>query len=155
MFKILSHNLALATFMACLILTIPACKKSDRKSKTEYLTQGSWKQVKYEQRAGTTGAWVDLTGTPPSCELDNLLIFLITGTYEANEGATKCNSGDPQIIDAGTWSFLTNETQISITSTGSSPDVADVDWLDDNTLQVTSNYTFGTTTYYDRQTFSH
>ncbi|MBK8609696.1 MAG: lipocalin family protein [Chitinophagaceae bacterium] len=155
MIKINLRSTILSLFTAGLLMTFSACKKSDdTKSRTEYLIQGNWKEIKYEQRVGT-GAWVDLTGTPAACEADNYVKFSSNGTYESNEGATKCNPGDPQIIDTGTWSFLTNETQISITSTGSTPDVGDINQLDDNTFVITTSYVFGITTYYDRYTFSH
>lgn len=156
MIKMLTNRLVLIIFTTCLIMTLPACKKStdDVKSKTVYLTQGNWKEIKYETKTDN-GPWVDQTGTPLACVADNYIKFLTSGTYEANEGLVKCNPGDPQILDAGTWSFLTNETQLSTTSTGSTPDIVDINQLDDNTLIVTYSYVFGTSTYYDRTTFSH
>lgn len=138
---------------------IESCKKSDPpapKSKTTLLTQGSWKTVKEETKTGT-GAWIDVTGSIQACDKDNIFIFRTNTTFEENEGATKCNPGDPQIIGTGNWSFGNNETQLNLTPTGFPPPfrIYSLDQLDESTLMVTYTYTIGGITYYERSTVGH
>src|SRR5712675_410732 len=42
-----------------------------------------------------------------SCELDNLITFKVDGNGVIDEGATKCNSTDPQTTNF-VWSFKSN-----------------------------------------------
>ena len=135
------------------ILTISSCKKDKAKSKTDLITAGGWKIVKAEQKAGTS-AWIDVTPSA-ACEKDDVMIFNTNGTFEANEGATKCSPADLQIYDTGTWSFESNETQLKTTSTGSPSYTVSIDQLDESTFVTTETYTSGGTTYYYRTTASH
>lgn len=146
----------MAAFLISAALILPSlssCKKDSPKSKTAFLTKANWKIVKSESRAGT-GAWVDHTSSVP-CEIDDYVVFRTNGTYESNEGATKCSPGDPQIIETGTWAFMTNETQLATTPSGSTALVIDINQLDENTLVVVLSFSNGGVTYYDRTTFGH
>lgn len=44
------------------------------------------------------------------CLLDNTFIFRNNSiqSYDNNEGASKCNSSDPEIIENGNWAFTAN-----------------------------------------------
>ncbi|RYY94063.1 MAG: hypothetical protein EOO11_18625 [Chitinophagaceae bacterium] len=55
-------------------------------------------------------------GTMTPCRLDNQYIFAAGGTGTMNEGATKCNAGDPQTAPF-TWAFANNETSIDLGGT--------------------------------------
>jgi len=80
------------------------CKKSSSdktKTKTELITQTSWKF----DNAKVSG--VDVSSFLQTCETDNILSFSSNGTGVVDEGATKCNSGDPQ-TNPFNWSFTTN-----------------------------------------------
>lgn len=136
------------------LLTISSCKKDKAKSKTDLITAGGWKIVKVEEKAGT-GAWIDETGTYLTCELDNVNTFRTNATYEITEGTTKCSPTDPTVVDNGTWSFESNETQLKTTSTGSSPYTVSIDQLDESTFVSTETYSSGGVTYYYRTTASH
>jgi hypothetical protein len=152
------HLMPILMMGICAIIAGASCKKSSSspKSKSEYLTQATWKFVKSEYRVGTTGAWTDDTNTYGACEKDNLYIFRTNATYEANEGATKCFAADPQIIESGTWSFGANETQVLTRPTGSSSaDIVNIEQLDDNTFISTASSGGGGITYYYRLTFGH
>ena len=132
------RSTALLTLITAFVLSIGACKKDAAKSKTVLLTQSNWKIVKEESKSGS-GPWVDNTSTL-ACEKDNQLVFSTTSTLELNEGATKCNPTDPQIIGTGTWSFLTNETQLQIVVFGLTP-IYSLDQLDDNTMVLSRSET--------------
>jgi len=45
------------------------------------------------------------------CDLDNFFRFNTNGTYTADEGATKCDTANPQ-TDTGTWSWAASETKL-------------------------------------------
>lgn len=95
---------------------IVSCKKSDSKSasRTELLAKSAWK---YD----TAGIDNDNNGTidlapPPNtvddCERDNLIYFNADGTGTLDEGASKCESGDPQTWPF-TWSFNADQTAVN------------------------------------------
>jgi len=117
-------RLNLASFVVFSIsLLFVACSKSDSnnnsKTKTQLITQASWKF----SAASVNGADVSSLITP--CQKDNILTFSATGgTGTLDEGATKCNAGDPQTTPF-TWSFTNNETILHVSTiffTGGSSD---------------------------------
>ena len=100
-------------------VTASNCKKDKTtpKTKTELVSSSSWK---YE----SAGIDADNNGTgetpmPPgillNCQTDNVLVFMPNGTGTVDEGSTKCNAGDPQIIPF-TWSFTNSETVINFSA---------------------------------------
>ena len=141
-----------------LFFGVISCKKSNDavgKSRTELLTQAAWKLVKDETKTGT-GPWIDQTPFYSPCEKDDNFVIKLNGTYELNEGATKCSPTDPQIYETGAWVFLNNEAQIKTTSTGSSSsDTVSIDQLDENTLITSSSEVISGVTYYYRTTLGH
>ena len=143
---------ALLTLITAFVLGIGACKKDAAKSKTELLTQSNWKIVKEESKSGS-GPWVDITSTL-ACEKDNQYVFSTTSALEFNEGATRCNPADPQIIATGTWSFLTNETQLQVIAFGSTS-LFSLDQLDENTMVISRSETIGGIVETQRSTVGH
>lgn len=100
----------IVTLFAALNL-FSSCKKDNDdppKTKRELLVQASWKY-----KSATVG------GLPytsfPSCQTDNTLSFNTAGTGVVDEGASKCNGGDPQ-TNPFTWSFQNAETEIQLSS---------------------------------------
>jgi hypothetical protein len=153
--KSIKISVSILSIVTLFAIAFSSCKKNSSKSKAELLTQAGWKEVKFESKTNN-GAWVDVTGNPPTCDKDNISLFKTNNTFEYNEGATKCSATDPQIIATGVWAFGANEATISITFTGSNiPDVAAVDQLDESTLVITTTDVSGANTYYDRTTYSH
>ncbi|RDC66518.1 lipocalin family protein [Adhaeribacter pallidiroseus] len=53
-----------------------------------------------------------------ACNRDDTFRFAKNGTYELNEGPTKCNANDPQVFQQGTWKVGYNN--LELTKTGSS-----------------------------------
>ena len=102
-------------FLALLSLT--ACKKdgSSSNSTKKDLISRNWKIT------ALTGTFpplptIDLYAQMSACEKDNILKISSNGTYVFDEGATKCVSTDPQIIESGNWSFNSTETKVTIGS---------------------------------------
>lgn len=147
MLRITLKTLGVITLL--LILVTSCKKKNDQKSKTELLTQKEWLYSKSEEKLNA-GAWVDDFPSWPACEKDNKIVFRTNNTMEENEGATKCDPSDPQIVFTSAWAFTENDTKITLFGTS-----ATVDQLDENTLIVTSQESVGGTTYYYRTTFRH
>lgn len=108
---------ALYTAIACLALvTFAGCSKDDggsSKSRTELITQSSWKYESAGIDADRNGI-VD-SPLPPGmidpCEMDNLITFNANGSGLVDEGPTKCNGGSPQTVPFS-WSLKDNEQTI-------------------------------------------
>ena len=96
-------------------LIVISCKKSsDSPSKTQLLTSATWK---YD----TVALDLDKDGKPDtpvppgyiaSCSLDNTITFKTDSTGTLDEGATKCNSTDPQSTTFH-WYFKNDNTLYS------------------------------------------
>lgn len=97
-----------------LLTIVPAlfisCGKDVKvKTKTELITSSSWKF----DHATSGGA--DISPFINACYKDNEVTFSANGNGSFDEGATKCNSGDPQTFNF-TWSFMTNETILNVSA---------------------------------------
>jgi hypothetical protein len=112
------HSLIMIGLLALMAFS---CKK-DEESKTDKLT-GKW----WINTAMTIDPAVIINGTSitdlwpqiPSCSKDDIQKFEDNGVYTFDEGTTKCSTNDPQTT-TGTWAFNSDETVISITTTGAS-----------------------------------
>jgi hypothetical protein len=103
-------------FLFAVICICYSCKKDkDDASRTELITSAAWKYDKAMVDSDSDGDGdIDVpAGTVDECEADNTLTFKTDGTGVINEGATKCDSGDPQTVNF-TWTFTNNETTINI-----------------------------------------
>jgi hypothetical protein len=106
----------LKSILAIFLLPIfffSACSKSSEnpppKTKTELLTQGSWKFD--HAMAGTT----DISSAPPlACYTDNTMTFSTNLTGTITEGANVCATPAPSTF---TWSFQNNETTLRFSFT--------------------------------------
>ena len=145
--------LPLICFTAFLFL-LGSCSKDKNDTpptKTELITQGSWKFS-----AATVGG-SDVSSFLQSCQKDNIMVFVAVGlTGTIDEGATKCNSGDPQ-TNPFTWSFGSGETVLNISATlftgGSS--VFNLVSLSSTQLVVSQNIMVGGTSQNAVVTFIH
>jgi hypothetical protein len=110
--------------LACSLL-FGACKKNNdkdntpaQKTKTELISTGTWKF------SSATVGGTNVSAFLQSCQKDNTMTFTATGTGTVDEGATKCNGGDPQ-TSPFTWNFASNETILHVSAvffTGGSND---------------------------------
>lgn len=136
-------------FAAFFVLLI-ACKKGSTVSgNMQLLTQQEWRIIKEEEKVNSD-PYVDYFPFVPACSQDDKYNFKTDGTYELNEGATKCNSSDPQIITTGTWQFTQNETRIRIDVNESA-----IDKLTNDTLRISGSYISNPDTNYYRTTLVH
>jgi hypothetical protein len=110
-------NIAVA--LTILLVSLFSCKKSETvvkpKTKTEFLAgtgSKSWKNTKAIATNG--GLTIDLVNSQPTCVVDNILTFSTTKTYEIREGATKCNTADPDLVLKANWSFNADETKFTV-----------------------------------------
>jgi hypothetical protein len=95
------------------VFFLSACSKSDDnpppKTKTELLTQGSWK---FDH---ATAAGSDVSNAPQlACYLDNVMTFSTNFTGTITEGANVCTTPAPATF---TWSFQDNETTLRFSFT--------------------------------------
>jgi len=120
-------------------ISLSNCGKDDDKTptptKTELLTTASWKF----STATLNGS--DASGFLQACQKDNIYTFAVANTGTIDEGGSKCNGSDPQ-TNPFTWSFLSNETILHISTvlfTGGSNDFTLVS-LSSTQLVVSQNY---------------
>ena len=106
------------------IPTTLSCKKSKdeknntTKTKTELLTTGTWKYTActvspaYDYY-GNGNTVTDIFSILLRCEKDDFETYKTNGTWEYNEGPTKCDGSYPQLFTEP-WRFADNETKIII-----------------------------------------
>lgn len=94
------------------VLFFSSCNKNDSPppTNTDYIIRAAWKFDK-----ATSGGF-DVSGTINACYKDNIMTFQANGNGVLDEGATKCNSGDPQTTNF-TWNFTNNATTLNISAT--------------------------------------
>jgi len=100
-------------FVLAVTFLFSSCKKE--KSKKELLL-GDWKRITMtiDPPQDVGGAIItDLYAQMEDCDKDNIYSFYENKTYKADEGATKCDSAEPQSF-SGNWQFLNNETELKI-----------------------------------------
>ena len=100
-----------------------SCKKendeSTGKTKTELLTSGSWKYTAciispaYDYY-GNGNPVTDIYAIMEPCEKDDFETFKTNGIWEYNNGPTKCDPSNPQIIYSEPWSFTSNEAKVMV-----------------------------------------
>lgn len=121
------------------VSAVVACSKkgSDPQplTRTQLLTAQKWR-VSSATIASPGQPTIDLTALSPPCKLDDYVQFATPSTYVVDEGATKCDSRDPQ-TQLGTWAFANNDTQLSISYTGDTY-TATVDELTASALKLTT-----------------
>jgi hypothetical protein len=138
-------------FLLSLTIFAISCKKSDDnsnnpvKTKTQLLTQSPWKNSVVLRRSNTTDPWVS-ANTPP-CSFDDITTFSTALTYSIDNGPTKCNSGEPQIVETGNWNFTANETHVNYNRDFGAGGTQLQDWtieqLDENTFVYTFYFPAG------------
>jgi len=103
--------------------SILSCNKDDddnntTKTKTELLTAGTWKYTAcvispaYDYYGDGVMA-TDLFAIFKPCEKDDFEVYKTDGTWEYNEGPTKCDPSYPQAFSEP-WSFTANETKLLV-----------------------------------------
>lgn len=131
-----------------------SCKKDEpAPSNTAKLTGKNWKMTAYTISPGILGQ-TNLYAGMSACEKDDFTTYNTNGTSVDDEGATKCNSSDPQTT-SGTWSWGANETTLIVKENGSSTAVVvNVLQNDGTTLKVSGQETVNNVVYTFTQTFT-
>jgi len=98
------------------LVTFSGCQKDDPPpppTKTELISR-NWKATAMTAVFPAPIGTVDALAQLQPCERDNIIKVKADGTYTVDEGATKCNPTDPQIVETGNWVFASNETKLTI-----------------------------------------
>ena len=106
------------------MITAFSCKKNENtsdnagtsKTKTELLTTGTWKYIGATINPGYDYYGDGITVTNifdimKTCEKDDFETYKTNGTWEYNEGPTKCDPSYPQLFSLP-WNFAANETKL-------------------------------------------
>jgi hypothetical protein len=154
--KIQRVALMLVISSATLILS---CKKEKNdnppKTKTELLTTGTWKYTAcivnpaYDYY-GNGNPVTDIFAIMESCEKDDFEIFKTNGIWEYNNGPTKCDQLDPQIIYSEPWSFTANETKVIVGTVECT-----ILELTETTLKLRYTFDDAGITYTEEDTYRH
>lgn len=105
-------------FLAMMILFY-SCKKekSTGSGNSQLITASTW--VFSSAQIDQNNDGVGDVAVPPSvltpCYTDNTLTFSANGSGVLDEGAAKCNPGDPQTV-AFTWSFTNAEQSVNFST---------------------------------------
>ncbi len=134
--KLNFRSLLIATLALGMMASMSACKK-DKKSKTELLTNNSWKV-----KAFTVNPAIDFGGQlitdlyafTDDCTKDDFQTFKDNGQVVTDEGPTKCGPNDPQTTTE-TWIFNSDETVITFTDAAGTYD-ATVTTLNEDQLII-------------------
>lgn len=100
-------------FFLALCMILFSCDKEDAgSSKTETLTNGSWKMRAYMTDYNKDGVYEENTfAFLEDCYKDNIYSFNSNGNLNIYEGRSKCTSIDPQTTTS-TWNFQDNESSL-------------------------------------------
>jgi hypothetical protein len=102
------------------LLLVTACNDDDSDPSPANTLTGTWQLEKYE-RQDSTGTYQDVTDVLfDPCDLDNTITFNSDGSYKVDEGASKCEEDDPQIIEQGTWTLIQDNSKLVTTADTSS-----------------------------------
>ena len=141
-----------ASLLLLLAAALGSCKKDNETtptasaSKADLLVAKSWRISAETSTYTVTGSTPIITNEyagAATCERDDFLKFNANKTAVFDEGATKCNTSDPQTQN-GTWDLTTNDTKLSLLdpSQGSIAFPFDVITLSANTLQLRYSYSY-------------
>ena len=103
-------------FSMLFLWIIASCSKLPSETKTDMLTSGKWQITEYTEICNCGGGFGygtssrDIYATYAACTKDDYYVFYKNGAVEINEGATKCNSANPQSYSES-WAFNSDESR--------------------------------------------
>lgn len=135
------------TAFIMLALATTSCKKSSTpgKSAAELLTQKTWLYQTSGIDADRNGT-IDTADDTDDCEKDNSFTFNTNGSGVMDEGATKCDSGDPQ-TENFSWVLSNNNTQLALTGGTNTTMSGTIQTLSETALTVYQDVSFGGATF--------
>lgn len=88
----------------------PTASKADLLTAKKWRTSASTTTTTYNNQTSTSDDYASMS----PCERDNFTQFNANKTAVFDEGATKCNSSDPQTTN-GTWDLNSDQTKLNLT----------------------------------------
>ena len=149
---------ALLMLIAGATVTV-SCKKevkeNKQKTKMELLTAGSWKRTAFVSDPaydwyGDGNFVTNILNVMQPCDLDNFETYYTDGTWQVNDGPTKCDEWDSQTRTAP-WVFTDNETMLVF----SGYDEYTLVELTATTLKMSHTFLEGGVIYTHNETFGH
>lgn len=116
-----------------LATALGSCNKDDAEPATHanFLTTGTWLLSAVTSDDDGDGVYeTNDYADFMDCYTDNFYTFHPNGTWEMNEGPSKCDPGDPQ-TESSTWALTNNDSSINLAS-----DIYTVQQLTNTTLQI-------------------
>lgn len=132
-------------FLSVIFFLFSSCSKENGvKTKTELLTQKSWKFEMYGLDENNDGIIQASENNMQSCELDDHYRFYPNGTGVYEGGSQPCSVDEPATIDFN-WSFENGETELAVFGAPEKINKIDenyleVFYLDQNTQGETVKY---------------
>ena len=110
---ILIFSFFLLIIFSCKKNTDPGPTRTSLVAKTWLLTSITFSPALAVSYYGSTIQLTDATLLLKDCTKDDLYTFNSDKTFIVDEGATKCNSSDPQTKAKGTWSLSTDQNTLN------------------------------------------
>jgi hypothetical protein len=125
-----------------------SCDDEPTESKKKQMI-GSWERTSSMMTvpSGTYNVFNDLE----SCQQDNITSFNADGSYDVEEGETKCSEDDPQIITGGVW--VVAGDSLALTATGQAPWKARIEAINQTTLTLSYEETIASQVKRYRDTY--
>jgi hypothetical protein len=159
MIMISKNQLASLLILIAATLTAISCKKADvkskQKTKTELITEGTWKKTGLTSNPaydwyGDGDYATDILSIMDVCELDDFDTYRSDGTGDTNPGPMRCNQSDPQAWPF-TWALTDNETKLVFNGVNKLNLVE----LTETTLKFSTTFEENGITYIQVETYSH
>lgn len=106
----MKRQLLFSSLIIAALFIISGCGKDDpapAKTKTELITQGSWKFDK------AVSGGMDVSAFVPACWKDNIAVFATNGTGTLDESINICS---PSVAGPFTWAFQSSETVLHLSA---------------------------------------
>jgi hypothetical protein len=98
------------------LLALACSKKDSGPSRSELLTNGSWKLTSSEWDNDANGTYeLDIFPGFDDCFKDNFATFLANGQLILDEGPTKCDIADPQ-TETSSWQLSSDGKMLTVDS---------------------------------------
>ena len=150
---------ALLLILIAVTIAAISCKKADvkskQKTKTELLTEGTWKKTSLISTPaydwyGDGNYATDILSIMDVCELDDFDTYRSDGTGDTNGGAMRCYQSDPQAWPF-TWALTDNETKLVFNGINKLNLVE----LTETTLKFRTTFEENGITYTQEETYGH
>jgi hypothetical protein len=120
-------------------LSIFSCKKSKSETEEDFSLpfKKKWKLIAQIETYSYQSTTVDVFALKPACEQDNYYNFITTASYTYNAGSVKCNVNELDIIESGTWAYISDQTKLILQSNAASTSTPyDVAYIDETVLEL-------------------